>query len=259
MVAFFGSEGLYCYDLEGKLRWKKDLGVIDISKYGIGWGYASSPSIHQGKIVLVCDAPNNPFVVALRLSDGEELWRKSRKDDCERSWGTPLIHTSANSTQVVINGWPWIVSYDFESGDERWRIRGGGDNPVPTPFVANDRFYITNSHGGKSPIYAIRTDAQGSIGETEDSSTDPNPIVWKTDRGGSYMSTPIVVGEYLYLGDTSGVFRCFDAVTGDKIYEERLDGGAYIVASLVAADDKIYCTAEDGTVFVIKPAKIISL
>jgi outer membrane protein assembly factor BamB len=252
LVAFFGSEGLYCYDLDGNLRWKKDLGVIDISKYGIGWGYASSPSISQGKIVLVCDAPNNPYIVALRVSDGAELWRKSRKEDCERSWGTPLIHATGESTQVVINGWPWIVSYDGSTGDERWRIRGGGDNPIPTPFVAKDRFYITNSHGGKSPIYAIRPDASGDISDANVGSTS---IVWQSERGGSYMSTPIVVGNHLYLGDTTGVFRCFDADTGEKVYEQRLDGGAYVVASLVAADDKIYCAAEDGTIFVIQAGK----
>ena len=137
VVAFFGSEGLHCYDLDGKLKWSRDLGVINISKYGIGWGYASSPAIHQDRIAVVCDDPENPFVAALRLSNGEELWSVSRKDICERSWGTPFIHSNSARTQVVVNGWPWIVAYDCETGKELWRIRGGGDNPVPTPFEAH--------------------------------------------------------------------------------------------------------------------------
>lgn len=250
VVAFFGSEGLYCYDLDGNQRWQKDLGVVDVSKYGIGWGYGSSPAIHDGHIVLVCDDPENPYVVAISLEDGEELWRKDRKDDCERSWGTPLIHQPASAkAQVVVNGWPWIVAYDLETGDEIWRIKGGGDNPIPSPFIANDRIYLTSSHGGKSPVIAVRTDASGNISDAE--SPEDAGLVWRIERGGSYMSTPVVVGDYIYLGNTNGVLRCFHAVTGETVYEKRMASGAYVVASLVAADDKIYCTAEDGTVYVI--------
>ncbi|MEP3479404.1 MAG: sulfatase-like hydrolase/transferase [Fuerstiella sp.] len=249
VVAFFGSEGLYCYDLEGNLKWKKDLGVVDVSKYGIGWGYGSSPAIHDGHIVLVCDDPSAPYIVALDLEDGEEIWRKPREGDCERSWGTPLIHDQGKQSTIVVNGWPWIVAYDLKTGDEVWRVKGGGDNPIPTPFIANDRIYVTSAHGGKSPIVVVRTDSKGNLSEAE--SPEDAGLIWRTDRGGSYMSTPIVVGDYLYLGNTNGVLRCFHAVTGESMYEERLNSGAYVVASLVAAGDKIYCAAEDGTVYVI--------
>lgn len=251
VVAFFGSEGLYCYDLAGELLWQRDLGVVDISKYGIGWGYASSPAIFEDRVVLVCDDPNGPYIVALGLAEGQELWRKSREGDCERSWGTPLIHVGSAATQVVVNGWPWIVSYELETGSELWRIRGGGDNPIPTPFEAGGRIYITNAHGAESPIFALRPDARGDLSASA-GDTRPEAVVWSTRRGGSYMSTPVVHGDYLYLGNTNGVIRCFHAVTGEKIYEQRLDDGASIIASLVAADDKIYCASENGTVYVLK-------
>lgn len=249
VVAFFGSEGLHCYDLDGNLKWTKDLGVVDVSKYGIGWGYGSSPAIHDGHIVLVCDDPTAPYLVALNLEDGEEIWRKPREGDCERSWGTPLIHSQGERSTIVVNGWPWIVAYDLKTGDEVWRVEGGGDNPIPSPFIANDRIYITSAHGGKSPIVVVRTDSKGNISKAE--SPKDAGLVWRTERGGSYMSTPVVVGDYLYLGNTNGVLRCFHAVTGETMYEERLNSGAYVVASLVAAGDKIYCAAEDGTVYVI--------
>jgi len=249
VIAFFGSEGLYCYDLEGELKWKKDLGVVNISKYSIGWGYGSSPAVHDGHIVLVCDDPDNPYITALQLEDGEQIWRKERTGDCERSWGTPLIHEIDNRAHVVVNGWPWIVAYDLHTGDEVWRIQGGGDNPIPTPFIVDDRIYLTSSHGGKSPIITVRTDAKGNLSESE--SPGDAGLVWRSDKGGSYMSTPVVVGDYLYLGNANGVLRCFHAVTGEKVYEKRLGSGAYVVSSLVAANDKIYCPSEDGTVYVI--------
>ena len=250
LVAFFGSEGLHCFDLDGNPLWRRDLGVINISKYGIGWGFASSPAIHKDRIAIVCDDPDNPFAAMLSLEDGEELWRVSRKDICERSWGTPLIHSDASGTQVVINGWPWVVAYEFETGEELWRIRGGGDNPVPTPFVTNGWIYITSSHGGQSPIYVVRPDARGDVSPDESESSS-EAIVWSTMRGGAYMSTPVVYGDYLYLGNSNGVVRCFDAKSGEKIYEKRLGNAAAIIASLVAADGKIYCPSEDGTVYVL--------
>jgi outer membrane protein assembly factor BamB len=249
LIAFFGSEGLYCYDLDGNLQWNRDLGVINISKYGIGWGYASSPAIHQDCIALACDDPSNPFLAVFRLSDGEQLWRVSRKDISERSWGTPLIHQGPETTQVVVNGWPWIVSYNLETGKELWRIHGGGDNPIPTPFIANGWIYITSSHGAQSPIYVVRPEARGDITPTKEASSNEG-MVWSTSKGGSYMATPVVYRGKIYLG-TSGIVRCFDATNGDKVFAERLDSRASIIASLVAGDGKIYCASEEGAVYVL--------
>jgi outer membrane protein assembly factor BamB len=250
VVAFFGSEGLYCYDLDGELLWKRDLGIINISKYGIGWGYASSPAIHDNRIALICDDPENPFVVVLRLSDGEEIWRVSRKGVSDRNWSTPLIHEGSEKTQVVVNGWPWVVSYDLENGDVIWRIEGGGDNPVPTPFEANGWIYITSAHGKLSPIYVVRPEAQGDITPSEDAPSS-EAMVWSILRGGSYMSTPVVYGDNIYLGHTKGTIGCFNAKTGEERYKERLANGAAITSSLVAADGKIYCPSENGTVYVL--------
>ncbi|HKG21421.1 MAG TPA: PQQ-binding-like beta-propeller repeat protein, partial [Blastocatellia bacterium] len=251
LVAFFGSEGLYCFDLKGKLLWSKSLGVINNSWHGIGWGYSSSPALYRDRIVLLCDDPQNPFLAAFHLSDGKELWRVSRKGDCEGSWGTPLIHGDGARTQVVTNGWPYIISYDLESGKELWRLRGGGDIPIPTPFVADGLIVVSNAHGGKAPLFAIRPSAQGDISLAA-GSTSNDSIVWSVPNGGSYISTPVVYRGYIYLANHNGVLRCFDFKTGAKMYEERLGADSSCSASLVAADGKIYCPAEQGVVHVIK-------
>ncbi|GAB5513245.1 outer membrane protein assembly factor BamB family protein [Rhodopirellula baltica] len=250
VVACFGSEGLYCYDLDGNQIWERDLGVVDVSKYGIGWGYASSPAIHGDRVAVICDDPDHPFVTVLQLSDGEEIWRSDRTEVCERSWGSPLIHEADGVTQMVINGWPWIVSYDFGTGEELWRLEGGGDNPIPTPFVSNGWIYITNAHGGKAPIYVIEPDARGTL--SLDSEEESSAIVWSVERGGSYMSTPVVAGDFLYLGNSNGVVRCFHAETGEKAFQERLGKEAGVIASLVTADGNVYCASENGTVYVLK-------
>ena len=251
LVAFFGSEGLYCYDLNGKLLWSRDLGVIDIGKYGIGWGYGSSPAIYRNRIALVCDDPANPFLAVLNLADGKELWRVSRKGIRERSWGTPFIHASASSVLVVANGWPWSVSYDLETGKERGRIGGGGGNPIPTPFSANGWIYVTNAHGGKAPVWVIRPDAKGDLTPQEGQKNNEG-LVWSGNNVGSYISTPVVYGDYIYLGNTNGVVRCLHARTGEKMYEERLSLDAQIYASVTAADGKVFFPSLDGDAYVIK-------
>ncbi len=250
-MAFFGSEGLYCYDLDGRLLWERDLGTINLSKYGIGWGYASSPAIHGDRVVLLCDDPDHPFIVAFSLSEGKELWRVSRMGVSERSWATPYIHSDSYGTQVVANGWPWIVSYDLETGSERWRLKGGGDNPAPTPFSANGLVYITNAHGGLSPIYVVRPDARGDITPPEGRSSN-EWVVWSVMKGGSYMSSPVVYGDQMYFGNTNGTVRSFDAGNGKLLYESRTDSDAAFYASLVAADGKIFCPSENGIVYVLE-------
>ncbi len=265
LVAFFGSEGLYCYDLDGKLLWKRDLGVVNISKYGIGWGYASSPAVHQNTIVLICDDPDNAYIIAFQLDTGNEIWKVSRQNLSQRNWSTPLIHKdTSGTTQVVVNGWPNVISYDLQDGQELWRIEGGGDNPVPTPFLAHDHFYICSAHGPLSPIHTIHPSARGNLTEDVKAAQERTPldvnretaakkkdVLWSVSRGGSYMSTPVVYGDYIYLGNSNGVLRCFHALTGEKVYEERLSGTAGIIASLVAGDGKIYCASENGRAYVI--------
>ena len=263
LVAFLGSEGLHCCDLDGKVIWKQDLGVVNISKYGIGWGFSSSPAVDSDRIVVLCDDPSNPYLAARRLSDGEEIWCTSRKDLCERSWGTPLIHRQGDAAQVVVNGWPMIISYDLSNGKEIWRMKGGGDNPVPTPFEANGLIYITNAHGGPSPIYAVRPSAKGDLDSVADGAAEEesngaksdsplDAFAWRIDKGGSYMSTPVVYGDQIYVCTTRGIVRSFDAGNGEAIFQSRLGSKAGVIASLVAGDGKIYCASENGTVYVLQ-------
>jgi outer membrane protein assembly factor BamB len=251
LIAFFGSEGLYCFDLDGKILWTKDLGVINNSWHGIGWGYSSSPALYRDRIVLLCDDPKNPFVAAFNLGDGKEIWRTSRKGACEGSWGTPLVFSDGSRTQVVTNGWPYIVSYDLQDGKELWRLRGGGDIPIPTPFLADGLIVISNAHGGKAPLFAVRPSAKGDISLAE-GTTSNESVVWSVPNGGSYISTPVVYNGYIYLANFNGVLRCFEFKTARKVYEERLGKDAACSASLVAADGKIYCPTEEGTVHVLK-------
>jgi len=253
LVAFFGSEGLFCYSMDGRLLWSKDLGTINVSKYGVGWGYASSPALHDGKIVLQCDAPDNSFLAAFDVSDGRELWRTSRRGVCERSWASPYIHYGGNApTQVVANGWPYIASYDLESGHEVWRLQGGGDNPAPTPFSADGLIYVANGHGAVAPVWAIHPEATGDISLAE-GETANRYVEWSEVRNGAYIVTPLVYRDCLYSSTNNGILKCYDAKSGELHYTKRLGSGTTALsASPVAGDGKVYWTTEDGSVYVVE-------
>lgn len=253
VVACFGSEGLYCYDMKGKLQWKKDLGVLDAGYYQVPeaqWGFGSSPIIHDGKVFLQCDVQKDSFVAAYDVKDGRELWRTPR--DEVPTWSSPTICTSGGKTQLVLNGYKHIGGYDPATGKEIWKLKGGGDIPVPTPIVADDLIYITNAHGFMAPVYAIRPTATGDI--TPDPDGEPGPhVAWWLPRMGNYMQTMIAYKGHLYSCMDSGVLTCFDAKTGEKIYRKRIGKGmSGFTASGVCQGGKLYYTSEDGDVYVVK-------
>jgi outer membrane protein assembly factor BamB len=261
LVCFFGAEGLFCYDLEGKLLWKKDFPQLDSGYFAVPdaqWGFGSSPVIHGGKVIIQCDVQTNSFIAALDIKDGRELWRTPRHD--VPTWSTPTVLApllKANPppvTQVVANGFRHIGGYDLRTGKELWKLTNAGDIPVPTPIIAHDLIFITSAHGKISPIYAIRANATGDITLKADETTN-SFIAWSTKRGGNYMQTPIVVGDYLFAARDHGVVTCFTATTGEQLYSERLGTGrSGFTASPVSADGKLYVTSEQGTVYVLRAA-----
>ncbi len=252
VVAFFGSEGLYCYDIKGRLIWKKDFGILDSGFFLVPnaqWGFASSPVIHDGVVVVQCDVQKNSFLSTLDIKTGKEIWRTPREE--VPTWGTPTIHTKGDQIQIILNGFKHIGGYDFKTGKELWKMSGGGDIPVPTPVVAHDLIFINNAHGRMSPIYAIKTDARGDISLT-DSDTSNAAIVWSISRGGAYMQTPLIYGDYLYNLRGNGSLTCYRAKTGEVIYKEKVGYMASFSASGIAAAGKLYFSSEQGDIFVIK-------
>ncbi len=260
IVAMLGSEGLYAFDMQGNQIWKKDLGVLDSGFYiapDAQWEFASSPIIHDGVLVIQADVQENSFIAAFDVATGTEKWRTARSD--VPTWSTPTIHAVGGRTQIVVNGWRHSGAYDFETGREVWRLNGedtgGGDIPVPRPVVDSGLVFITNAHGRGAPVYAIRAGAEGDISLEAGARTNDH-VAWSVPRDGAYMITPVVYQGLLYVSRNNGVFKVFEAETGDEMYQQRLgDGTTGFTASLVAADGKVYFTSEDGDVFVVRAGR----
>jgi outer membrane protein assembly factor BamB len=253
IVAFFGSEGLYAFDMNGKPVWKRDFGVLDSGFFmapEAQWAFGSSPIIHGDRVVIQVDVQKDSFVAALDLATGKEIWRTPRQD--VPTWSTPAVYSHEGGTQVIVNGWKHIGGYDLATGKEIWRMAGGGDIPVPTPITSHGLIFITNSHGGKSPVYAVKPTARGDI-TLKDAETSNAHIEWSAARDGAYMQTPLVYGDLLYVCKDNGVLSVFDVKTGQRHFQARLaDGRTGFSASPVASNGRIYYTSEEGDVYVIK-------
>ncbi len=134
------------------------------------WGFSSSPVIHDGKVVVLCDVLGDSFIAEFDLADGRELWRTARHD--VPTWGTPTVAKTGNRTEILVNGWHHTGGYDFADGKEIWKLDGGGDIPVPTPVVAGDLAYFTSAHGAQRPMLAVRLDAVRRPHHSEGSGID---------------------------------------------------------------------------------------
>jgi outer membrane protein assembly factor BamB len=253
VIAMFGSEGLYAYDLNGKLLWSQDLGVLDAGWFydaDYQWEYGSSPIIYKNLVIIQADIQKNSFIAAYDLKSGKLVWKTPREEI--PSWGTPTVYEGKTRAELITTGAKAIRGYDPATGKELWRLGPMSEITTPTPFVAHDLIFVTSGYAPIQPIYAIKPGATGDL-SLKGGAESNEFIAWSKQRGGPYMPTPIVYGDLLYTCSNQGVLTAYNAKTGERVYQERLGGtGAAFTASPVASDSKIYLASEDGDVFVVK-------
>jgi outer membrane protein assembly factor BamB len=250
-VAFFGSEGLYCYDHNGNLLWQKSFGVLksiwNVMKTA-EWEFASSPVIYEDRLIIQSDVLENSFLAVFDVKTGNQLWKKER--DEIPGWCTPNIYTHNGKTSVVVNGYRHRGAYDFSTGEEIWKMSGGGDIQIPTPIIGDDLIYFNSAHGKSSPILAVKKSATGDI--TLADGEDSNEwVAWSHPRMGSYMHTMLLYRNRLYNVNWNGTINCLDPLTGSTIYNAKIGKAESFIASPVASDGRIYIVSEEGVVYII--------
>lgn len=251
VVAFFGSQGLYAYDLDGKVLWSRDLGRFDVGAYDLPeyeWGTASSPIVYRELVIVQCDQQKGSFVAALERKTGKTVW-KTERDELP-SWGTPTIVTSKARDELVTNSSNFIRGYDPLTGKELWRLGGSSKITAPTPIDAGGLIVVASGRRPEAPIFAVHTGASGNITLAADQ-TRNSAVAWSKTQRGSYMPTPLYYRGILYVLGNAGIFDAYDFQTGREIYRQRIPHqGSGFSASPVASDGKIYLSSEDGDIFV---------
>jgi outer membrane protein assembly factor BamB len=253
VVAWFGSQGVFAYDMAGGLRWKVDLGRVNMGAYDIPsyeWGPASSPVLWNGLVILQCDTQTDSFLLALNAETGATEWKTDR--DELPSWGTPTVATTAAGPELVTNASRLIRGYDPATGRELWRLGGSSMITAPSPIFAEGLHIIASGRAPERPIFAVRPGARGDL--TLAKGDDRNAhVAWSKTGRGSYMPTPLAYRGHLYVLANNGVFDAYDLATGKDIYRQRLPQvGSGFSASPVAADGKIYISSEDGEMLVVQ-------
>jgi outer membrane protein assembly factor BamB len=252
VVAWFGSQGVYAYDINGNLLWKVDLGRVDMGAYNIPsyeWGPASSPIIWKNIVFIQCDTQADSFVLALDALTGKTIWKADRQE--LPSWGTPTVITTSAGDELVTNASNYIRAYDPGTGKELWRLGGSSKITAPTPFIANGLVVVASGRAPERPLFAVRPGARGDLTLAQDQTSNAG-VAWSRTGRGSYMPTPLVYDGVLYVLANNGVFDAYEVETGKDIYRQRLEPvGSGFSASPVAADGRLYLTSEDGDIIVI--------
>ncbi|HVF86455.1 MAG TPA: PQQ-binding-like beta-propeller repeat protein [Pyrinomonadaceae bacterium] len=251
VVALMGSEGLYTYDVVGKLLWKQDLGVLNPGLWDdptSEWGHASSPVIYKDLVIVQCDGHMQSFIAAYDLETGKQAWRVERGEIT--SWSTPTVYEGKTRTELIANGGRYVRGYDPLTGKELWRFADNDTQvKMQAPLVAHDLIFITGGYPPGRAMYVFRPGAVGDISLKKGEESN-GFIAWQAPKGSPYTPTPIIYGDYFYTCADNGVLSAYNAKTGERIYQERLPSS--FSASPVAADGKLYMVSEDGDAYVVR-------
>ena len=242
VYAHFGSRGLFCYTFEGDLVWEKNFGDMSIRR---SFGEGSSPVLYKDRLIVNWDHEGQSFIVALNVTNGEELWRTDRDEGT--TWMTPVVVEETGRAQVICSGTKRVRSYDLASGKLLWDGEGLTANVIPTPVAANGVVYVISGFRG-SVLRAIRLSA--AKGNIDGSSA----VLWSYDQGTPYVPSPLLHDGILYfLRDNKGILTSMNIATGQPHYaNQRLESIRDVYASPAGVRDRVYLLSRDGVTMVIR-------
>lgn len=244
----FGGLGVFAVSMDGKKLWSREL---DPAKTRYGWGYASSPVVHDGRVYMVNDNDDRADFIALDARTGKDIFRIPR--DEKSNWATPFVWIQGGRTEIVTCGTNAVRSYDT-NGKVMWQLRGMSTIVIPTPLTGSGLLFVTSGYVGDAfrPLYAIRPGASGDI-TLEGGTSSNKSIAWSYPAAGPYNPSPLYYDGRLYVLYDRGLISCYDAATGKVIYDkQRLPEGFAFTTSPWAAAGHVFCLNEDGVCYVIK-------
>lgn len=238
-IAFLDRQEMVvaAFDFEGHQKW-----LVRPGPFASMHGFCSSPVLFEDKVIVNGDHDGDSYLVALSRDTGQTLWKTPREHHT-RSYCVPLIRELAGRTQMVLSGDKCVASYDPRNGRRHWIIDGPTEQFVASPVYSGRTglIYITGGFPDHH-ILAINPDGHDNVTKTH--------VVWHATRGVAYVPSPVIEGDYFLIVSDSGVAHCFDAATGNLVWQERM-GGHH--ASLVSANGLVYFLNDEGVTHVVKP------
>ena len=240
IYAYFGSRGLHCLDMDGKVVWKKNFGEM---KTRNGFGEGTSPTLYGDTLIVNWDHEGDSFIVALDKKTGKQRWKVARDEGT--SWATPIVVDNGGKPQVVTCANNFNRGYDLATGKELWQVAGMRGNAIPSPISADGLVFVMGG-GRRAGLRAVRAaDAKGDV-------TDAEAIAWQHENDRPNVPSPLLYDGSIYLIGRSAL-TCCDAKTGKPRYEpQRLEGFRAGYASPVGAGGRVYLAGRNGSTVVVK-------
>lgn len=245
LYVYFAAVGVIAaLDFDGNELWRKEVGAYPT---GNGFGSGSSLTFGDGKVFVQCDNDEKSFVVSFDGATGNELWRKER--DGKTSWSTPLFWKNVKRSELVTCGSGFVTSYNPATGEELWTVTGISSAFSASPAGDSQRIYFGNSGPMSSgPLLSV---AAGLSGQHEfDPQGSIEGVAWSKMQAGPGMSSPVVVGNHLYISGR-GLLTCYSAADGAVEFKERIPMGT-VAASMWAAGDRVFMLDEAGKTIVLE-------
>ena len=243
----FGSPGTACLDTQtGQTLWTRQDLPCDHFR-----GAGSSPILYGNLLILTFDGFDFQYVVALDKQTGETVWRTDRDidygtddGDMKKAYVTPTVIEFGGRKQLISPTAVATQALDPDTGRELWRVQSGGMNAAARPLFGHGLVYATSAYQGWQ-LFAVRPEGSGDISQSG--------LQWKFGKSVPSRSSPLLIGDLLFMVSDSGVFSCVEAKTGNAVWQKRQDG-AYS-ASPLFADGRIYFFGEQGQSPVLAPER----
>jgi outer membrane protein assembly factor BamB len=242
VYAVFGTGQMVAVDMNGKRVWQRDL-AAEYGAWQINWGHGSSPIVYRDTVILPCFHEPASYLIALDARTGATRWKVDRGSKVV-SYSTPLVVRAQTGDELVLNTSEALEAYDPASGKVLWRLTEPSRFAIPMPVHHDGVLYASRGYRS-GPYAAIRVGGRGDIASSH--------VVWKVPTGAPYISSLVYHEGLLYMAADVGVVTCIDAKTGERVWQERLEG--VFTASPVAAAGKIYLVSESGETIVLRPGR----
>jgi outer membrane protein assembly factor BamB len=239
VYALFGTSVLVAIDFDGKLLWRKEL-----VPHTYDMEMATSPVLFRDLVIVYCAMKGGSRLVAFHRRTGETVWDKPLKDT-GYGHNTPLILQGQGKPRMVLMGAGLgpaknaIQGFDPETGERLWWCAGKGETASAVPV--GRLVYCDSGRGGPGKL--IDPSGTGNITGTH--------VKWEAEVPGA-LSSPLAVGDYIYRLHDSRTLSCWDAKTGEQVYQQRVNQISSHWASPVADGAGNIYLASAGTSLVIK-------